>query len=255
MRAFAYGGIFLLTVSLSCGSPESHQPSQMAADSEDVKPDAGCFQYRDSANLVVLHIANTADSIMGRLYIRYAGKDVNMGDFAGVMNGDVLLSNYRFTSEGVTGMRQVAFRKVGDDWTEGFGESVDSGGVVRFRDTAALTFPGTFIVRRINCDSTAVACYLQFGEVRSLMDSTCVDTASMPIKLHPLVDGSIVNGPKAYAWFSEDRKLAEVFLPGEQEGTILMQTAKGNWENKELELSVWKGYILKRHGQLVYGGQ
>lgn len=62
----------------------------------------------------------------------------------------------------------------------------------------------------------------------------------------------------AFLLFNDDQSKAELFLPDQQNTLILDRTGEeGNyrWKNDSLELSAWKGYVLKRKGKIVYHGE
>ena len=55
--------------------------------------------------------------------------------------------------------------------------------------------------------------------------------------------------------FDDARARAEVFLPGHNNGMIMLLTNTGNWEKGEYRLVAWKGYVLQQNEQPVFGGE
>ena len=96
---------------------------------------------------------NTNDSIAksGKLSYHFFEKDKNDGEFSGEMKGDTLFADYTFMSEGVSSIREVAFLKKGDTFTEGYGEIMDNIGKVTFKDKKTLKFDGKIVLKKADC--------------------------------------------------------------------------------------------------------
>ena len=67
------------------------------------------------------------------------------------MNGDTLLADYTFQSEGTESVRQVAFLKKGDGFVEGYGDVEDQGGKMVFKNTAMLDFGSGTAFTKVPC--------------------------------------------------------------------------------------------------------
>ncbi|WP_309609216.1 hypothetical protein [Flavobacterium sp.] len=88
----------------------------------------------------------------GKLSYHLFEKDKNEGEFSGKMKGDTLFADYNFMSEGVSSVREVAFLKKEDTFTEGYGEVVyDNNGKVIFKNTKALKFDGDIVLKKVDC--------------------------------------------------------------------------------------------------------
>ena len=109
-----------------------------------------CYGYTNAKDTVMLHIMNTGNNVTGDAEFKYAGKDKNTGTLTGEMKGDTLLANYKFMSEGKESTRQVAFLKKGESFNEGYGASIEKAGSMVFKNTGALKFTGTALVK-IDC--------------------------------------------------------------------------------------------------------
>lgn len=102
-----------------------------------------CYTFKNDKMLVTLHTDVVGTKVTGQLAYNYAEKDDNSGTIAGAYKGDTLFAEYKFVSEGLESIREVAFVKSGNTLTEGFGEVVENGGKVVFKDKGTLKYEGT----------------------------------------------------------------------------------------------------------------
>lgn len=93
------------------------------------------------------------------------------------------------------------------------------------------------------------------GKSYSELKQTCLELATLNIKLKPLKDGAMTEGKSAYVLFNEDNSKAEIFLPEKDKGLVLIKTNEGNWANMGFILISWKGYVIQKDGKAVFGGQ
>lgn len=87
----------------------------------------------------------------GKLSYKFFEKDKNEGTLNGEMKGDTLFADYTFMSEGVSSVRQVAFLKKGNTYTEGYGDIEESNGKVIFKNTKQLKFDGKTVLSKVDC--------------------------------------------------------------------------------------------------------
>lgn len=92
------------------------------------------------------------------------------------------------------------------------------------------------------------------GQSFSELKQTCLELATLNIKLNPLKEGATTKGDVAYILFGDTNKSLEVFFPFENKGIILTKTAEGNWSNGDYKLIAWKGYVIQKQGVAIYGG-
>lgn len=92
------------------------------------------------------------------------------------------------------------------------------------------------------------------GKSYSELKQTCLELATLNIKLNPLKDGAMTEGNSAFVLFNDTNSEAEVFLPLKDKGILLKKTNEGNWSNTEYKLISWKGYVLQKNGNAIYGG-
>lgn len=110
-----------------------------------------CYQYATQSDTVTLKLIHIGENITGTLVYQLKEKDSNKGTIQGVMRGDVLLADYTFMSEGTQSVRQVAFKQNGNTFIEGYGESVDENGVMKFKNADSLNFNSSIKLQEIQC--------------------------------------------------------------------------------------------------------
>ena len=111
-----------------------------------------CYQYASQGDTVALKLVHIGDTYTGSLVYLFKEKDKNIGTFQATRRGDVLVADYTFNSEGTKSIRQVAFKKVGNTYVEGYGESVDENGVMKFKDITSLNFGSSIVLQEIPCE-------------------------------------------------------------------------------------------------------
>ncbi|MGB4847157.1 MAG: hypothetical protein WBP41_04525 [Saprospiraceae bacterium] len=110
-----------------------------------------CFRYFGNKDSVYLQLSEVYGMMTGMLLIKNYQKDQNLGTLQGKMMGDILLAEYSFKSEGKISVRQVAFRKKGDDYIEGFGDVQEVNGKSVFKDTKTLKFDESRVYAKVPC--------------------------------------------------------------------------------------------------------
>ncbi|MEO6130295.1 MAG: hypothetical protein ABIQ02_00500 [Saprospiraceae bacterium] len=110
-----------------------------------------CFRYFGNRDSVYLQLSEVYGTMTGMLLVKNYQKDRNVGTLEGKMAGDVLIANYTFKSEGMMSTRQVAFKKKGNDYIEGFGDVSEVNGKMIFKDPANLKFDETRIFVNVPC--------------------------------------------------------------------------------------------------------
>ena len=92
------------------------------------------------------------DSVVeGKLSYRFFEKDKNDGTLSGRMKGDTLFAAYTFQSEGSESIREVAFLKKGNTFTEGYGDVEEKDNTVVFKDKSKLDFNSKMILTETDC--------------------------------------------------------------------------------------------------------
>ena len=144
--------IIALALFTSCGS-QPEKTAQQTTTQEKTKDEVPmtCYQYASQGDTVALKLVHLGDSYSGSLVYLFKEKDRNMGTIQGIMRGDILVADYTFNSEGTKSVRQVAFKKKGNTYVEGYGESVDENGVMKFKDITSLNFGSSIVLQETAC--------------------------------------------------------------------------------------------------------
>jgi hypothetical protein len=144
--AFTAAGLLLLA---ACRE-QATQTTQTPATSP---PPAGpqCYAYTTAKDTVRLTLATTQPMVTGQLSYRYFEKDRNEGTIRGALHGDTLRAEYTFQSEGVASVREVAFLRQGNGFVEGYGDVVERGGAMVFKQPQHLKFNSTNALLPVPC--------------------------------------------------------------------------------------------------------
>jgi hypothetical protein len=111
---------------------------------------SSCYTQVTDKDTVNLHLVRNGDKVSGDLQYRLFEKDMNTGTITGLFRGDTLIADYTFSSEGRTSVREVAFLKKGDDYTEGFGMVRQQKGKAIFRP-GTLQFSDSLLLKKVDC--------------------------------------------------------------------------------------------------------
>lgn len=89
--------------------------------------------------------------VTGDLVYDWSEKDNNTGVINGMIKDNLILAWYTFQSEGVTSVRQVAFKIEDDELIEGFGDLLARGDTMTFKNIETLKFDKQNAYFTINC--------------------------------------------------------------------------------------------------------
>jgi len=133
----------------SCSAPA--EDTQHPADTTQTS-DTACFIYAGREDEVFMQLVPAGEGrFRGMLQYDLNYKDRNDGTLEGSLDGDKLVAEYTFRSEGLTSVRQVVFRKEGDTWVEGYGETVEAAGKQTFKDINALKYNTAIRLKPVSC--------------------------------------------------------------------------------------------------------
>ena len=110
-----------------------------------------CYLYAGLSDTVSLNLNHLGDSVTGTLVYNFKEKDKNTGTINGRMNGNILIAEYTFLSEGIQSCRQVAFKLEGDKFIEGYGESYSRNDRFFFKYPDSLNIDSSFKLSEIIC--------------------------------------------------------------------------------------------------------
>jgi hypothetical protein len=110
-----------------------------------------CYMKVVNQDTFLLRLNKTGQKIAGNLEYDFFEKDRNVGMVAGELQGDTLFAEYKFKSEGVESVREVAFILHDVDVQEGYGEMEEKNGKMIFKDKSAVRFTDTTLFRNVPC--------------------------------------------------------------------------------------------------------
>lgn len=112
-----------------------------------------CYLSAEGRDTVALSYEQKGDTINGRLRYKNYEKDSSSGTVTGKAQGDTLVLEYTFQSEGTTSVSQLAFLKTGEQLVQGFGPIEEKEGKVVFKNLAQVKFDQQAVVlKKINCE-------------------------------------------------------------------------------------------------------
>lgn len=113
---------------------------------------SNCYAYQEGGDTIQVKLTEAADgSIQGYMLFQLKEKDKNTGTFTGVKEGNLILADYSFQSEGVTSIRQIAFQQTDSTLKEGYGEIIQEGNQQRFKDPKQLDYQHSMVLKKIDC--------------------------------------------------------------------------------------------------------
>lgn len=106
-------------------------------------------------------------------------------------------------------------------------------------------------------DKDADGCLASAGYTWSKLNKECVRVFTgvqlLPAEKADATEDEAVFA--AYVLFDKTKDNAEVFLPNQDESILLKRESEGKpWINGSWQLIPWKGFVLKKDGQILYSG-
>ena len=137
---------------ISCKKEKDASPAVIEEVVAEAKSE--CYSSIKSKDTVKMDLKIDKDlSVVGNLCYRFFEKDKNDGTVIGKLQGDTLIADYTFMSEGVSSLRQVVFVKKGNTYVEGYGDiTTDSNGKVTYKDLQTLKFGDGVVLAKVDCE-------------------------------------------------------------------------------------------------------
>ena len=114
-------------------------------------PAASCYSYINEKDTVTLKMEGLANAVTGKLTYKLYQKDSNKGELNGQLNGDTLLADYKFISEGQLSTRQVIFLIKNNIAKEGYGKTEEKNGKMVFKDMKGVSFETGIALNKVEC--------------------------------------------------------------------------------------------------------
>lgn len=110
-----------------------------------------CYEYVQGNDTIQATLLVQSQTVSGDLVYKIFEKDKNVGTIVGTLQGDTLIADYTFNSEGKESVRQVAFLRKNKSLVEGYGDSEEKEGKMVFKDTKTLNFSSNMVLNEIPC--------------------------------------------------------------------------------------------------------
>ncbi len=110
-----------------------------------------CYESTNPRDKIILSIHLVGTDVSGEMLYAIQGKDRNEGTVHGEWIGDTLLVDYLFQAEGTISSRQLIFLKEDSMLVEGYGESQEVDGKIRYADRSKLSFGSGIRLKEVNC--------------------------------------------------------------------------------------------------------
>jgi hypothetical protein len=111
-----------------------------------------CYRYINNKDTVQLNARIQDSTVTGTLVYKLSEKDKNEGTIQGYMDGDLIIADYVFTSEGTSSIRQVVFKKANNGLIEGYGDIVTENKRTKFKNKDSLDFNNSIFLQKSDCD-------------------------------------------------------------------------------------------------------
>lgn len=117
----------------------------------------GCYVTKLAKDVYTMNILSEDNGVVdASLAYNNFEKDSSSGPLIGTFDGSILIGNYSFDSEGMHSNRQVIFKKVGNNFVQGFGPAKTVEDKEVFTDTNSITYDSksTFVKSGASCMET-----------------------------------------------------------------------------------------------------
>lgn len=148
----------LVTIAFaSCNEPKKstqttkEEDTSKAIENKIMIPASSCYATTAGKDSVHLKVEVFPNVVTGNLSYKLYQKDSNKGEFEGNLNGDTLIADYKFMSEGKQSIRQVIFLIKDGVATEGYGNMEEKNGKMVFKNQKEVTFGKGLVLKKVPC--------------------------------------------------------------------------------------------------------
>lgn len=154
---------FVATIFAACNNQSQKAPSSdtsTATATDTTKPadenkiqiaTTVCYAAMHPRDTTILHVEKLPNVVTGTLSYKIFQKDINNGEFDGVLHGDTLIASYNFSSEGKRSVRQIAFLLTDSTATEGFGDMQEKNDSMFFKNISSIDFSKGKELNKTDC--------------------------------------------------------------------------------------------------------
>ena len=161
------GGMFALLTACSKSGQNIQEQGEQATVKENLGEetlnDPSCYLYATDRDTVYLVLnPPVAGKVTGDLSYDFFERDGNIGFIEGIVQGDTLIADYTFLSEGMVSVREVGFLLGEDQVVEGYGDVEQVDGRMVFWHKDSLDFSNGLVLRKISCEQIKQKDYMRF---------------------------------------------------------------------------------------------
>lgn len=161
------GWMFALLTACSNPNHSEQEEGEQAIVQENPKEEMlrgpSCYLYATDRDTVYLVLnPPVAGKVTGDLSYDFFERDGNIGFIEGEVQGDTLIADYTFLSEGMVSVREVGFLLGEDHVMEGYGDVEQVDGRMVFWHKDSLDFSNGLVMPRISCEQINQKDYTQF---------------------------------------------------------------------------------------------
>lgn len=130
------------------------QPDSSTADAPAAFADTvnRCYLWAKNKDTIRMQLSQSSQAVKGHLTYNFYEKDDNDGVIDGYMDGDTLIAEYTFKSEGQVSIRQVMMKRETDGFVMGSGEMKEQNGRMIFTQRNKVKYNDTKLTLT-NCNN------------------------------------------------------------------------------------------------------
>ena len=151
--------LFPVIVSVVSCNSEPKQSTQISetndtSKKEEIKvmiPNTVCYSHITGKDTIFFKTEIFPNVVTGSLSYKFHEKDSNKGDIDGKLNGDTLVADYKFMSEGKQSITQVAFLIKDSNAMQGYGTMEEKDGKIVFKNLNEVDFKNGTKLQKVPC--------------------------------------------------------------------------------------------------------
>ena len=112
---------------------------------------AGCYRLSIEKDTALLNLDVVDSSVSGTLFYRPFEKDKSSGTIKGILENSVLKVWYTFQSEGLSSVRQLYFKVMNGQLSEGYGDVIGRNDSICYKYPANLNYEELHVYSKLDC--------------------------------------------------------------------------------------------------------
>ena len=112
---------------------------------------SGCYRMSIGKDTAFLKLNADKETITGTLFYKRFEKDKSTGTLVGTFNRNILKTWYTYQSEGKTSVREIYFKIINNQLTEGYGDLGQKNDSIYFKYPSTLNFEEQHPYIKMDC--------------------------------------------------------------------------------------------------------